>query len=141
MANVYNRGKTILGNGTLDWDTTAVKCMLVTASYTYDVDHNTRSDITNEITNGGYTAGGNAVNNRTVTQDDTNNRAKYDADDVTFLALAAGDQPTQAILYRDSGAAATDDLICRCALTTPPAPNGGDYKIVWSADGIFYLED
>lgn len=137
MANVFNRGKAAIGNGTVDWDTTAIKVMLVTAAYVYNVDHNTRSQVTGEITNGGYVAGGNALAGRVVTQDDTNDRAIYDAADTLFASLAAGDQPFAAIAYRDSGAAATDDLIAYCTLTAPPAPNGGNYTIVWNAAGVF----
>lgn len=139
MANMYNRGKVKLGDGTIDWDTTAVKVMLVTSTYVFNADHNTRSQVTNEITNGGYTSGGSALAGRAVSQDDTNDRAVYDATDLTFASLAAGDQPSAAIAYQDTGNATTDNLICYNSLTTPPAPNGGDYKIVWNAAGVFNL--
>ena len=141
MANVYNRGKAVLANGTVDWDTTAVKVMLVTSTYTYNVDHNTRSQVTNEITNGGYTAGGVNLTGRVVTQNDTNDRAELAASNTLFASLAAGDQPYAAIVYRNSGAAATDDLISYNVLTTPPAPNGGDYTIVWDATGVLRLDN
>jgi hypothetical protein len=41
MANVYNRGKADLGTQ-WDWDSGSFKCMLVTSTYTYNVDHNVR---------------------------------------------------------------------------------------------------
>lgn len=63
----------------------------------------------------------------------------YDGDDTTFATLAAGDQPAAAITFVDTGNAATDILISYNSLTTPPAPNGGDYKIVWAAAGVFNL--
>jgi hypothetical protein len=140
MANVYNRGKKVLVDGTVDWDgVTAVKVMLVTSAYTYSPDHNVRSDVSGEITNGGYSR--QALSGRTITEDDTNDWVVLDATDTTFAALAAGDQPAAAIVFRDSGAAGTDDLIAYNVLTSPPAPNGGDYKIVWDANGVVTLKN
>ena len=80
MANVYNRGKANIGT-VWDWDDAGqtFRLMLVTSAYVYSDDHNVRSDITGEITNTGYTAGGDAITGRTVTQDDTANEAQYDA--------------------------------------------------------------
>jgi len=115
--------------------------MLVTSGYTYSVDHNTRSEITNEITNSGYTAGGNALSGMAVVQDDVNDWAEYDANDVTFTSLGAGDQPYAAIVYEVVGSPATDRLISYNVLTTPPAPDGNNYKIVWHADGVFKITD
>lgn len=138
MANMYNRGLVNLGS-VWDWDAGSFKVMLVTSTYVFNADHNTRSQITNEITNGGYTAGGVALAGASVTQDDTGDQAIYDANDTVFTSLAAGDQPAAAIVYRDTGAAATDDLIAYCSLSTPPAPDGNNYTIVWSADGVFKI--
>jgi len=137
---MYNRGKADLGTQ-WDWDSGAFKVMLVTTTYTYDADHNTRSQITNEITNSGYSTGGNVLSGMSVVQDDVNDQAEYDANDVTFTSLGAGDQPFAAIVYENVGTAATDRLICYNALTTPPAPDGNNYKIVWHADGVFKITD
>lgn len=139
MANMYNKGLAYL-QGAGDWSAggSTYKMALVTSAYTFNADHNFFSDVNaNEITNGGYTAGGNAITTRAITENDTNDRAEATSDNVTFSALAAGDQPDQAIIYRDSGVASTSELICRCALTTPPAPNGGDYTINQPAAGWF----
>ena len=141
MANLYNSGMASLCDGTIDWDTTAdIKCALVTSSYTFDADHNAFDDITNEITNANYTPGGNAISGRTVTQDDANDRAVCDAGDVTFTALAAGDQPAHVIVYRDTGTPSTSELIAYLPLISSPVPDGNDYLIAWNADGVFYLE-
>lgn len=138
MSNMYNRG--LLNLGTIwDWDAGSFKVMLVTSTYTYNADHNFRSQITNEITNTGYTAGGNALVGASAAQDDAGDQAKYDADDTVFTSLAAGDQPSAAIVYRNVGTPGTDDLIAYCSLTAPPAPDGNNYTIVWSADGVFKI--
>ncbi len=138
MANMYNKGLANIGS-VWDWDADSFKVMLVTSTYVFSADHNFRVDITNEITNGGYTVGGNALAGESVTEDDTGDQALYDATDTVFTSLAAGDLPDAAIVYRNVGTPATDDLIAYCSLTTPPAPDGNNYTIVWNADGVFKL--
>lgn len=138
MANMYNKGIAYL-MGAGDWSAggVTIKMALVTSTYVFNADHNFFSEITNEITNGGYTAGGNAMTTRAINENDANDRAEAQSDDVTFASLAAGDQPAAAVIYRDTGVAATSELIAYCSLTTPPAPNGGDYTINQPAAGWF----
>ena len=86
MANaVYNSFKRDIANGSIDLDTDTINVMLVTSSYSPTIDtHTKRSDITNEVTGTGYTAGGQALASKTVTADNTNDRAAFDAADVTW---------------------------------------------------------
>lgn len=54
--------------------TDTFKCLLTTSAYTENIDtHTKRSDVTNEVTGTGYTAGGNTVT-LTFTKDTTNDR-------------------------------------------------------------------
>ena len=138
-SGMYTTGVVQFLNGDIAWDTSTFKCMLVTSSYTYDPDHDDRADVTNEITNTGYTAGGNSVTTSAATADDANNEAEADATDVTFTSLAAGDQPAAAIVYLTTGVAANDILISYNELTTPPAPDGNNYIIQWAAEGVFKI--
>jgi hypothetical protein len=46
----------------------------------------------------GYTSPGQALANKTVTQDTTNHRGVFDADDLTWTALAAGTRQCKAAL-------------------------------------------
>ncbi|MEE8331640.1 MAG: hypothetical protein V3R84_07690 [Acidimicrobiia bacterium] len=142
MAFVYNRGKTNVGT-VWDWDDpgTPFRLMLVTSTYVYDADHNVRSDITNEITNTGYTSGGDAITARAVSQNDATNEAEYDGADLTFAGIDAGDQPAAAIVYRDTGAAATDDLVCYLSLSAAAAPDGSPYQILFDAAALFKITD
>jgi hypothetical protein len=139
MGNMYQKGLEQIVNGDIAWDTSSFKCMLVTSTYTYDPDHQDRADVTNEITNTGYTAGGNAVTTSAAAVDDANDQIEADATDVTFSTVSAGDQPHAAIVYLTTGVAANDILISYNVLTTPPAPNGGDYVIQWDAEGVFKI--
>lgn len=127
-------------SGNVDWaGGTDVEVLLVTATYTYNPDHNFVSDITNEITNGGYVRQN--LTGRTKTENDASDRVEFDASDTTFPTLAAGDQPAAAIVFRNTGVDATSELICFNTLTAPPAPNGGDYTIVWAATGVCRLDN
>jgi len=141
MANMYNKGMYYLSDSVAGgrWNDAGltIKCALVTAAYVFDPTHNVWGDITHEVTNGGYVAGGNTVTGRTCTEDDVLNRVVYDATDVTFTALAAGDQPAAAIIYQ---VGAGSNLISYNIFTLPPSPDGNDFIVTWHAtNGVFTL--
>lgn len=58
----------------------------------------------------------------------------FDADDVTFTAVAAGDVSEAVVLYKDTGNPATSPLIAYIDDLTgfPYTTNGGDVLIQWS---------
>lgn len=67
---IYNGALENESKGMIDFDTDTFKAMLVTSTYTPDMDlHNFRSDVTNEVVGAGYSLGGNTVT-VTVTRDD-----------------------------------------------------------------------
>jgi hypothetical protein len=113
MASViYNSFLEDLNRGAIDPDTDTIKVMLVSASYTPDVDaHTKRSDITNEVVGAGYVAGGETVV-VTVTKDLVNNRV-----DVT-LGGKVWDPATitarRAVYYKSRGGAASADELLAC---------------------------
>lgn len=81
---LYNSAKTALLNGGIDLLSDTLKVALVTASYVPDVDtHQYYDDVTDEISGTGYTAGGKTLTGKTITQDDANDRARFDAADTT----------------------------------------------------------
>lgn len=87
----------------------AVKVMLLTSAYTFNVDHDFRSDLTNEVAVTGYTAGG-SVCPVTVTADDTNNRTDivFGTSDITWT-ITGTLTARYAVYYRARGGAATAD--------------------------------
>lgn len=98
-----------LAKADIDLDTATIKVMLVTSDYTENKDtHTKRSDVTNEVTGTGYTAGGATVT-ATVTKDTTNDRLD--------IALGGTTWPTstitarKAVYYVSTGTASTDRLI------------------------------
>jgi hypothetical protein len=72
-------------NRSIDLDTDTIKVLLVTSAYTPDQDaHTKRSDVTNEVSGTGYTAGGATLANKSVSADTTDNEGVSDADDSTW---------------------------------------------------------
>lgn len=115
-----------------------LKAMLCTASYVADLDaHEFRSDVTNEVTGTGYTAGGIALTGEAVTIDAANNRVKLDADDANFGTVTITGI-TQIVVYVDTGNAATDRIVGRHTFSTS-SPSAANFTYVWNADGIGYF--
>ncbi|MDP2319559.1 MAG: hypothetical protein Q8O42_09515 [Acidobacteriota bacterium] len=133
---VYNVGKEKIANGAIDLDTSTIKVMLVQSTYTVDADHGAIDDGTaadpasHEISVSGYSR--QTLATRTVTKDNTNDRAYLDADDATFAALAAGQTIGGAIIFIDSGADNTSYPIAFFDLTDTPT-NGGNIVVQWAA--------
>lgn len=102
--------------------------------YTPNIDtHQVWADVSaTEVSGAGYTAGGAAVGSKTVTQDNTNDRAVLDGVDVLWTGLNVG-TPSHAII-RD---ATNDILLGYWAVTTPT--NGGDYTLAFDPVGIATL--
>lgn len=136
---VYNDLKEQLFLGTHDFGNGAdtLKVTLHT-SYTPDIDsHQVWADTgvssTEYGTGSGYTAGGQTLANQSITQDNTNDRALFDADDVTWSGLGALSPatPSHAIIWNDTPTSPADPLMCYVVLGTT-ATNGGDYTLQWS---------
>lgn len=98
-----------------DWAGGTYRVMLLTSSYTPNVDHDFVADIVaNEATGSGYTR--QDLANKSASIDDTNNRADHDADNVTWASLTSSfryavvffvvssDADHELLLYEDLGA-------------------------------------
>jgi len=108
---VYNSLLEDLARGAIDFDTDTFRAMLVTATYVANKDtHAKRSDVTNEVTGTGYTAGGTTVT-ATVTRDNATDRV-----DITFANPSWASSTITArgvVIYKSRGGAATaDELVC-----------------------------
>lgn len=132
---LYNEFKEELLLGNIDMDGHTFKVILVTG-YTPNIDsHNGLSDVSaSEESGTGYTAGGATLAGKAVTKDTVNDRAKFDADDVTWTGLHVG-TPSHAILYDDTHA--SDCLVAYWEVTT--ATNGGNYTLQFGANGVLIL--
>lgn len=96
--------------GAVDYDTDTFRVLLTTATYTENrTTHLKRSDVTNEVTGTGYTAGGNTVS-MTVTKDTVNNRLDVTCGGATWPTSTIAAR--KAVYYKSrGGAAAADELV------------------------------
>lgn len=135
LFNDYKRDR-LRGGGQDAQAANAIKVALTTAAYTPDIDTDTVfSDLSNELSGTGYTAGGQALANVLVTADNTNDRAKLDADNPVWSLINAG-TAKWAIPYFDLGA--TKVLIGYWDLGGI-ATNGGDLTLNLSSNGLVLL--
>lgn len=135
---LYNRGmQEILGTGT-DWATSNIDLLLVDETYTFDRDDNFVSDISGEISTTNYAR--QSMASLTQTENDTDDRVDFDADDVTFTALGpATGGPTVggAVIFRNvADTDATSPVLAFVDLVNTQV-NGSDFTIQWNANGVF----
>lgn len=141
--NLYDefRKKQLSGSGSVNLTSLTVKCMLVTGTYSPNQNlHDFRDDITNEVSGGGYTAGGSTVANITSTYIATST-VKIAGDDVTWAHTPSTGFTTaeRAVLYvARGGAASADELIAYSDTFGPFGNLTGDFTIdIDDTNGIF----
>jgi hypothetical protein len=105
---------------------------LVTSAYTPSVDaHDFFNDVSaNQVSGAGYTAGGNAISTRSIAGP-SSGVVTVDGDDpATWVENAAGFSNARfAILYRDTGNAATSPLIGYYDLGSDQGNTSGDLTL------------
>lgn len=136
---LYNSFKRDIMNGAIDLDTDTIHVALVTSTYTQDIDAHTKfSDITNEVSGTGYTAGGAALASKVVAVDNTNDRGSFDAADSSWTSSSI--TARAAIIYKKrGGAASADELIAYIDFGANKTSDGGTFLITWHANGIILL--
>jgi len=143
---LYNTAKKMIMDGSLNLANDTIKVMLIGSGYTFNPDHDYVSSVSSYELNGtGYTggfggSGRKALTNKSVTADKTNDKAVFDADDVTWSAINAG-TVYAAILIKEVSSDSNSILIGYIDSGTgfPKTTNGGDLTIQWSSDGIITL--
>ena len=132
-SGIYNRFKSNLMNKIVDLEADVIKIMLLDTNHAFTAANNVIGDVSaNEITGTGYTAGGEILDSKAVTQAAT---TKWDADDepwtvATFTAF-------HAVIYDDT--VATDDLICSIDFGGAQTVTAGTFTVQWDAGGIITL--
>ena len=139
-SGVYNRMKANLMNKLVSLANAGdvIKVALLDTNHVFDADNNVFTDISaNELSSSGtgYTSGGETLANQLVTQDDTNDLAKFDADDVQWLTATF--TAFHAVIYDDT--LAGDDLIGSIDFGGAKTVTGGTFTIAWNANGILRL--
>lgn len=133
---VYTSAKRDLANGSLDLDTDTLKMLLTTSTYTPSAAHAKRSDVTNEITGTGYTAGGATLGSKTVTNVGT--QGVFDAADVSWATATF--TARYAVLYKSrGGASSADELIKVFDFGVDQVVAGATFTIQFAATGILLI--
>lgn len=133
--SIHNNFKEQLFKKTIDCVNDSFKVALYDAAYSWSIDGaDSAYSATNELVASGYTAGGSVIANPAVTQDDTNDWGKWDADDLTWSSLGAG-TVQHAVLYDDT--TGTKWIICHFEIATNP--NGGNFTLAFGANGIITI--
>jgi len=143
---VFNDFKANTMNGTIDLDTDTIKVALVDATFDGTLDDGPAlSNITTlgELSGTGYTGGWGGAGRKTlasaaVAVDDVNDRASFDAADVTWTAINAG-TINGAVIFKDGAANDTTSYVIAFIDLANTTTNGGDITIQWGANGILLL--
>lgn len=143
---VYNEFKRASAAGEIDLDTGGddIRIQLLMTNTTADTENDGIVNI-NDFTTLDEMDGANyvvkALANEVVNKDDTNDRAEFDADDVTYTALGNGTRAIQgALLYKHvDGTDANDLVIAFIEFSSTQNPGGSDFTIQWNSEGILQL--
>lgn len=123
--------------------TLSLKIALLTSSHTDSVDaaQNAWADISsNEVSGTGYTAGGQALSNVAVTQDDTDDEAELDADDPVWTG-ADGFTARYFAVYADTPTTPeADPVVCVQNFGADKQAQGGDFTLeIDASEGLINL--
>jgi hypothetical protein len=133
---IYNNAKKLIGDGTIDWDngSQTYRCLLTTSSYAPNIDtHTMVSDVTNELSGTGYAR--KDLASRAVTVDNTNDRAGYSANNVTWSSITAGGATAAKCVVYKFNTSDADSPVIACLDITPTVLNGGDFTVAWNGGG------
>lgn len=118
-------------NVTLD----TIKVALTTSSYTpnQDVDE-VFSDISNEVTGTGYTAGGRVLTSVAISYTAGTNTVAIDCDDITWATSTI--TARRAVFYKWTGTASTSPLIGWQDAGSDQSSSGGNFVFLVAAGGF-----
>lgn len=120
-----------MANGSVDIDTDTFKVMALGAAYTESKNHTKRSDLTNEVSGTGYTAGGNTVA-LSITLDTVNNRVDITLTGTTWPSSTISGAQKFAYYKSRGGAASADELVALIDNGTPVSTSSGTLTLTAS---------
>lgn len=132
----YNRGKADILRGLVDHVNADLRVLLVTSAYSPNPDSDFVASVTNEVVASGYVR--KVLAGKTVTEIDASDVAMFDANDVTWTALATC-SPARVVVFKQVTNDADSVLLACIDLTSPPVANGGDYTVQFNASGLYRL--
>lgn len=136
MGQIFNDALASVGKCEIDYLNDTIKVGLYTAAPDIAAD-TFLSDITGEATGTGYVT--KTLASKTVTTDDTNNRAIFDAADVQWTGLTSSFR--YIVTYQDTLNAATSRLLSVIDTGSTQTIDSGTYDLTWPASGVFYIQN
>ncbi|UTC28552.1 hypothetical protein MARCHEWKA_00390 [Brevundimonas phage vB_BpoS-Marchewka] len=127
---VYNSMIEDLCKGDLEFDVTGFKVALVGSGYNAVKSHTRMTDVTNEVTGTGYTAGGQGTT-VTVSKDNVSNRV-----DLSFSNVAWSNATVTArgaVIYFAAGAAAANPLVAYVDFNQEISSTNASFAVTFSA--------
>lgn len=118
--------------GNIDFDSDTFKMLLVTSSYSAAKSHAKRSDVTNEVTGTGYTAGGNACTVSVAAVDNTNNDVEISFT-VTSWTSATITARAGVIYKSRGGASSADELVGYVDFGSDVSSTNGTFAVTVSS--------
>jgi hypothetical protein len=116
--------------GAIDWDSDSFKIMLVTSSYSPNKGtHTKRSDVTNEVTGTGYTAGGKAVT-ATTAKDASGHKETMTFTDLNWTTATI--TARGAVIYKSRGGlSSADELVCYLDFGSDVVSTAGTFAVAF----------
>ena len=129
-------GGSASGDAPIDFLSDTIKCALCTSTYTpSQTGHEWFSDVTNEITGTGYTAGGATLTTKTVGTSSL--VVTIDADDPSWTTATF--TARYAVFYKSTGTSTTSPLIGYLDFGADQTVSAGAFTIQLNASGLAQL--
>lgn len=141
-SKIYTEAARAIAAGEVDLNADTFYTRLLLSNTTADTENSGITTVAGFTTLDEHAAAGQqALANIAVNKDDANLRAEFDADDVTYSALAADvsgrDVVGVLICKQAGGSPATTDLpLFFLEYASPKTPDGSDFTIQWNTEGI-----
>jgi hypothetical protein len=140
-SNVKNIAKSRMMSGDMDLNSDDMRLFLLMTNTTFDTDvdsDNTADYTLDEMDGANYAR--QTLANEAVNTDDTNDRAEFDADDVSIAALGNGTRQMQGagiheFITNDAGSFP----LCWIEFAATVNPGGSTFSIQFNAEGIVQL--
>jgi hypothetical protein len=129
---LYNSLASDIFAGNVDFANDTFKAMLVTSSYSPSQSHSKRSDITNEVTGTGYTAGGLACVVGSVSR--VGGLLSVTFNNVVWPAPVNGFTARRCVVYKSRGGASSADELAFCVdFGTGVAANNTTFTVTFTS--------
>lgn len=129
-------GSTSSGGSAMDMLSDAFKYMLTTSTYTpSQANHTIKSDVTNEVSGTGYTAGGVTLTTKTYAA--ASLVSTWDADDVSWTTSTI--TARNGVIYDDTTATPVKPLVLYHDYGGDQSTSGTTFQVTMNASGLYTI--